>query len=107
MKAAAVTLLAACVALSLAGCEKSQADAARLKKADAKASQGVATTDKAYTASGWTAGDDASWQAQIRARTEGQNEYARVPASTLGGSPVPATSPAVPTTTPAAASTGG
>ena len=106
MRATAVALLAACVALNLAGCEKSQADAARLKKADAKASQGAGHADKAYTASGWTAGDDASWQAQIRARTEGQNEYARVPASTLGGSPVPAT-PGVPTATPAAASTGG
>ena len=90
----ALALLAAGVALSLAGCEKSQADAARLKKSDAKASQGA---DKAYTAQGWTPGDDASWQAQIRARTEGQNEYTRVPASTLGGSPVPAAPAAAPT----------
>jgi hypothetical protein len=102
-----MALLAAGVVLSLAGCEKSQADAARLKKAGAKASQGAEKADKAYTASGWTAGDDASWQAQIRARTEGQNEYARIPASTLGGSPVPAAPTAVPTATPAAASTGG
>lgn len=91
--------LAAGVAFGLAGCEKSQADAARLKKADARASQGAA---KAYTATGWTPGDDASWQAQMRARAEGQNEYARIPASTLGGAPVPA-APAVA----AAASTGG
>jgi hypothetical protein len=73
----------ALLGLALAGCEHSQADAARLKKADAKASQGAA---KAYTAGGWTPGDDASWQNEIRARTQGQNEYARIPAMPDAGS---------------------
>lgn len=83
----AATLAAAAVALALVGCERSQADAARLTKADTRASQGAVP---AYTAAGWTAGDEASWQQQIRARTQGQNEYVRIPASRMGGSPVPA-----------------
>ena len=87
MSRLAAPLLGCLAALALAGCERSQADDARLKKADAKASQGGTA---AYTASGWTPGDDASWQNQIRARTEGQNEYVRVPASHLGGGPAPA-----------------
>jgi hypothetical protein len=93
-------LLGCLAALALSGCERSQADDARLKKSDAKASQGAAP---AYTASGWTPGDEASWQNQIRARTEGQNEYVRVPASHLGGGPAPA-SLAVPGMPPAPAS---
>jgi hypothetical protein len=31
----------------------------------------------AHQASGWTNGDKASWEAHLRARTQGQNEYAR------------------------------
>lgn len=104
MRLALSTLVASCMALALAGCEKPQADAARLKKADTKPSQGA---DKAYTAAGWTAGDDASWQNQIRARTEGQNEYARVPASRMGGSPVPAVPATAATPAAPAASAGG
>ena len=34
----------------------------------------------AYTAQGWTAGDKTSWEQQLRARSQGQNEYSRAPA---------------------------
>ena len=90
----AAWIVPALLGLILAGCERSQADAARLKKADAKASQGAS---KAYTASGWTPGNDASWQEQIRARAQSQNEYTRVPAgpgatATNADAPLPAAS---------------
>jgi hypothetical protein len=93
MKRAAWPLVAVAALLLPACAERSQADAARLKKADAKASSGAAAADRAYMASGWTAGDDASWQTQIRGRTQGQNEYARITSAT----------PAAPAATPVAA----
>ncbi|MCM5679495.1 hypothetical protein M8A51_08120 [Schlegelella sp. S2-27] len=63
-------------ALALSGCtERPQtADAAR-KQADTPAWQG---TDNPYVTGGWQRGDEKSWEQQIRARTQGQNEYARV-----------------------------
>ena len=79
---ALATLLVTALLLPACG-EHSQADAASLKKADAKASTGAVSTDKAYMASGWTAGDDTSWQTQIRNRTQGQNEYARATSATM------------------------
>ncbi|WP_374562942.1 hypothetical protein [Ideonella sp.] len=82
--ATAVLLLPACS-------EHSQGEPAALKKADAKASSGAAAADKAYMASGWTAGDDASWQTQIRGRNQGQNEYARITSATVAP---PAAAPA-------------
>ena len=75
----------AAVAAVLAGCERSQSEPAREKKADAKASSGTVAADKANVAAGWTAGDDNSWQTQIRSRTQGQNEYARI----TGATPAP------------------
>lgn len=68
--------------LGLAGCgERSQAEAGPVKKADTRASAGTPRADKAFTAPGWTAGDDTSWQAQMRTRAQGQNEHARLTAS--------------------------
>jgi hypothetical protein len=34
-----------------------------------------------YTVAGWKAGDAASWEEQIRTRTQGQNEYAKTGAA--------------------------
>jgi hypothetical protein len=34
----------------------------------------------AYTAPGWTVGDKTSWELQLRARSQNQNEYSRAPA---------------------------
>lgn len=89
---ATVAMALALALCGLAACgERSQGEPARLKKADSKPSAGAVATDKAYMASGWTAGDDTSWQAQIRSRAQGQNEYARITAATS-----PAATPAAP-----------
>lgn len=68
--------------MGLAACsERPQSEAGPVKKADAKASAGTPHADKSFTAAGWTAGDDTSWQTQLRTRAQGQNEYARIAAS--------------------------
>ena len=72
MKAAWLLPLACCVVLS--ACEKSQVMATKGKGGDAPAWKG---TDNAYVASGWNKGDLNSWEAQMRARSQGQNEYTR------------------------------
>ena len=68
-----------CVALGLAvsGCgEKLQS--AGTRKGDVAPSQGASKSAvAAYTAQGWKAGDATSWDAQIKRRSEGQNEYSR------------------------------
>lgn len=43
------------------------------KKSDAQAWQ---TQDKRFLAPGWTPGDQASWDAQMANRAQGQNDYA-------------------------------
>jgi hypothetical protein len=67
-------LMAAAVAVPLAGCgEKAQTAAG--KKSDAKGWEGTQAT---HSAEGYKAGDKAAWEAQLKARAErGQNEYAR------------------------------
>ena len=60
-----------CLALTACG-EKPQAASAR--KSDTHAFEGPAG---AYTASGWKPGDAASWEQQLRVRSQGQNEYSR------------------------------
>ena len=65
---AAVTLLAACG-------EKAQTAGA--SKVDGKAWESAGTP---YTAAGWKAGDQASWESQLRQRAQSQNEYLRAPA---------------------------
>ena len=58
---------------SLAACgEKPQTAATR--KPDTKVWSG---TDNAFAASGWKAGDQASWEEQMRNRAQAQNEYAK------------------------------
>jgi hypothetical protein len=70
-------LLWACVALAFgaAGCaEKAQTKVAGVGDAAAyKGSTGP------YNSAGWKPGDQASWDEQMRARTQyGQNEYSRL-----------------------------
>ena len=75
MKRSLLSLACLAAVLGLAACgEKPQIGASTLKKADAKPSQG---TSNGYAAPGWTAGDDTSWQSQLRTRAQGQNEYSR------------------------------
>jgi ABC-type glycerol-3-phosphate transport system substrate-binding protein len=64
----AVALLAACG-------EKPQTNAQGVKR-DTAPSSGPET---AFTAPGWKPGDQASWEAQIKARMQaGQNDYNRI-----------------------------
>jgi hypothetical protein len=68
---AALVLLAA--VFGLAACtEKPQTAGGR--KAD---SQIWVAGSPGYVAPGWKAGDQASWQEQMRARAQNQNEYTR------------------------------
>ena len=60
-------------AVSVAACgEKPQT--AGTRKVDVSPTQGAVA---AYTAPGWKAGDATSWEAQMKRRSEGQNEYTR------------------------------
>ena len=61
------------ICLIAAACgEKPQA--ATQRKSDTHAYDGPAS---AYTAAGWKPGDLVSWEAQMRTRSQGQNEYSR------------------------------
>ncbi len=68
-------LIAAVAAIALAGCGEKLQSAGTEKRSDAKPWEGA---QAAYAADGWKAGDKATWEAQLKARTErGQNEYPR------------------------------
>jgi len=72
----AITLSLAAAALLLTACgEKLQT--AGTKKLDAKPWEGGQI---GYAVAGWKAGDQASWEQQLKARSQGQNEYSRAPA---------------------------
>lgn len=71
-------LIVAVLATGLAGCgEKAQTAQPAAKKSDGKAWDGA---QNAYVAEGWKAGDQASWETQMRLRAQNQNEYSRAPA---------------------------
>lgn len=61
-------------ALLLAGCEKAQISQPATKKPDIAPYQG---TDNAFAQKDWKRGDQASWEQQMRNRSQGQNEYSR------------------------------
>jgi len=65
-------LLLAGAALLLAACTEKPQTVGR--KADGKAWE---INEKGYMAPGWQGGDSTAWNNQIRARSQGQNEYAR------------------------------
>jgi hypothetical protein len=70
--ASAVTVLALG---GLAACgEKPQEGAKAAKKADNQAWSGA---NPAFMAEGWKAGDRESWEQQLKARNQQQNEYNR------------------------------
>jgi hypothetical protein len=74
---AAVACILALGLVSLSACgDKPQEGTTAAKKADAKAWDG--TKAEAYRAEGWTAGDRASWEQQLKKRGQNQNEYTRV-----------------------------
>jgi hypothetical protein len=72
MKRLPLVCAALLVAVSLAAC--GERNTQRAKKADRKAWEG---TENAQAAPGWKAGDQASWENQLRTRAQAQNEYAK------------------------------
>ena len=60
----------------LAGCAEKPQTAAT-KKSDGKPWESAQTP---YAAQDWKGGDQASWEQQLRNRSQGQNEYSRAPA---------------------------
>ncbi|MGV8892158.1 MAG: hypothetical protein ACOH2K_04300 [Burkholderiaceae bacterium] len=68
--------LSAIFALSLVACsEKKQSATGSTVKSDGKPWQGAKND---FVVGGWTPGDKESWQKQIRARGQNQNEYVRM-----------------------------
>ncbi len=67
-------LLAA--ALALGACAE-KAQTAGTQKTDTKPWE---ASQNAYVVQGWKGGDQASWEAQLKARSQNQNEYSRAPA---------------------------
>jgi hypothetical protein len=74
------TIGCALLVLAVAGCSEKAQTAGAVKKADAKAWESSQTT---HLAAGWKGGDQAAWEAQMRSRAQGQNEYSR----TAGAAP--------------------
>jgi hypothetical protein len=70
------TIAMAMMAICVSGCgdQPQTAGQGPAKKADGKAWE---PSQSVYMAQGWKAGDQASWEAQLRARAQGQNEYSR------------------------------
>ena len=64
------------LALLLSACAEKPQTAAT-KNFDTKPWDGAQTS---YAAPGWKAGDQASWEEQLKTRSQGQNEYSRAPA---------------------------
>jgi hypothetical protein len=67
-------LLSAALVLGACG-EKAQTASPR--KSDGKPWD---ASQNAFVAEGWKAGDQASWEQQMRQRAQNQNEYSRAPA---------------------------
>jgi len=73
MKRIVLTLM---LVAALAACsERDQSQAARARKPDTEPWQAAPT---AYTVKGWTSGNKANWETQMRNRAQTQNEYAKV-----------------------------
>lgn len=69
-----MAMAVACTLATLAACgEKPQTGAGI--RSDAPPYAG---TGSQFTQPGWKAGDKASWEAQLKARQQGQNEYPRL-----------------------------
>jgi opacity protein-like surface antigen len=67
---------AALMAAGLAACaDKPQTVSGESRKSDSKPWDG--STQAGYTAPDWKQGDRASWEQQLRARNQQQNEYTR------------------------------
>ena len=68
----------ALLSISITACgERLQTLDASARKPDAQAWAVSDSAKPEYTASGWKAGDRASWEEQIRKRNQAQNDYVR------------------------------
>jgi len=75
MKRVLLVAVAASIVAGVSACgERPQTASGR--KTDAKPCQGAA--DDPYVVGGWKAGDQASWEEQMRLRAQTQNDYAKV-----------------------------
>ena len=64
--------------IALAACtEKPQALGEAGRKVDSAAWSASDSAKPGFAASGWKGGDKAAWEAQLRARNQAQNDYAR------------------------------
>ena len=70
--------LAALLSLLMLGACAEKSQLAATKKSDGKPWEGA---QNAYVAQGWKPGDAASWEQQLKARSQNQNEYSRAPAN--------------------------
>ncbi|GAB1388675.1 MAG: hypothetical protein AMXMBFR78_02760 [Rubrivivax sp.] len=76
----AAVALAAALALLLGACSEREQTADRAaRKIDAPSWSGVVAGAPGQTPLPYKAGDQASWEAHLKARTQGQNEYSRPP----------------------------
>ena len=73
-------LIVLALAMTVVACsEKPQA--ATQRKADGHAFEGTGSTGSTeFTAPGWKPGDATSWDLQMKARSQNQNEYSRTSA---------------------------
>lgn len=78
MRRAAALVLIAAGGVLLAGCGE-RAQELQAKAPDAAPWSGKPTAFAGT--SGWTGGDQAAWEQQIRTRNQNQNEYGRAPAT--------------------------
>ena len=82
------TIAVAMMAVIVSGCGDKPQSAGQgpAKKADSAA---WGPSQSAYLAEGWKAGDQASWEAQLRTRAQSQNEYSRIAAVPSAGASAP------------------
>ena len=70
--------LAALLSLLMLGACAEKSQLAATKKSDGKPWEGA---QNAYVVQGWKPGDAVSWEQQLKARSQNQNEYSRAPAN--------------------------
>jgi hypothetical protein len=78
------TIVLAMIAVFAAGCGERPQTVTPAKRADAKPWEGA---QGGNVAEGWKPGDQASWEAQMRQRAQGQNEYSRSAATAAASAP--------------------
>lgn len=69
--------LAAIAVLNMQGCGEREQTLVRRGGHDASTWSASAAANPAFKAPGWTPGDQASWEGQIRRRNQAQNDYSR------------------------------